>query len=366
MNIGSLCTGYGGLDMALDGTTAWVSDIDKAACTLLAYRFPDVPNLGDLTEVDWLSVEPVDIITAGYPCQPFSAAGKRQGRNDARHIWPYIGRAIRVLRPRYVFLENVAGHLSLGFGDVLADLAQIGYDAQWTSIRASDVGACHGRNRVFILASIRHPGHDAGDAEQWVEPQSATRRASEPSEVAPTNAECCRRDRRTQDSRWQQVKRTTVARDSGTTPTHTESDGRDEGWPESARLQRGSNAPVRRSGAPTNADCWGLAKREELHREPEYGHPSQRDDSFGSRSRWGDYLPAVERWEHVTRRFAPNPTTTGNTGRAVLNPQFVEWMMGLPAGWVTDVPGISRTGQLHLLGNGVVPQQARAAWAVMA
>lgn len=332
MKIGSLCTGYGGLDMALDGETVWVSDIDKHARTLLAHRFPDVPNLGDLTAVNWSDVEPVDIITAGYPCQPFSHAGKREGQNDERHIWPHIANAIRVLRPGHVFLENVSGHLSLGFGDVLADLAEAGYDTEWTSIRASDVGACHRRNRVFILAT--HP-------------------------------ERRRRDRRTQDSRRQQVKRTTSTWHSGATPTHTESDGRDEGWPESARLQRGSNAPIRRSGAPTNADCRGLAQLEELHREPEYGHPSHRDDSFGSRSRWGDYFPAVERWEQTIGRTAPEPTTTGNTGRAVLNPQFVEWMMGLPEGWVTDVPGISRTGQLHLLGNGVVPQQAAHALAIL-
>ena len=84
MNIGSLCTGYGGLDMALDGDTVWVSDIDKHAAKLLEHRFPTVPNLGDLTAVDWEAVEPVDIITAGYPCQPFSHAGKR-GQSGVRH-----------------------------------------------------------------------------------------------------------------------------------------------------------------------------------------------------------------------------------------------------------------------------------------
>ena len=81
---------------------------------------------------------------------------------------------------------------------------------------------------------------------------------------------------------------------------------------------------------------------------------------------WGDYGPAVHRWEHILGRPAPAPTAPNRTGDQRLNPAFVEWMMGLPAGWVTDVPGISRTGQLHLLGNGVVPQQAQQALAILA
>lgn len=73
---------------------------------------------------------------------------------------------------------------------------------------------------------------------------------------------------------------------------------------------------------------------------------------------WGRYEPAIRRWEHVLGRPAPAPTDD----RRRLNPRFVEWMMGLPDGWVTDVPGLTRTAQLKALGNGVVPQQARLAW----
>src|SRR3954464_8128805 len=123
MRIGSLCSGYGGLELGVQavygGTTAWVSDIDKGACKILAHRFPGVPNIGDMTAVDWAAVEPIDVLTAGYPCQPFSHAGNRKGTNDVRHLWPVVREAVRGLRPRLTVLENVAGHRSLGFDRVL-------------------------------------------------------------------------------------------------------------------------------------------------------------------------------------------------------------------------------------------------------
>src|SRR5690606_27324917 len=96
----------------------------------------------------------------GYPCQPFSVAGKRKGTSDARHLWPYIARALRVLRPRSAFFENVANHLRLGFADVLADLAALGFDAAWATVRASDVGAPHRRERLFVLAVATDPDRE--------------------------------------------------------------------------------------------------------------------------------------------------------------------------------------------------------------
>lgn len=157
MKLGSLCSGAGGLDLAVEqvfgAETAWHCEIDDAASKVLAHRWPDVPNHRDLTTTDWSAVEPVDILTGGYPCQPFSHAGKRKGTDDERHIWPDVREAIRRLRPRYTFLENVAGHRSLGFDRVLGDLAEDGLHVRWTSVRASDVGAPHRRERLFILVT---------------------------------------------------------------------------------------------------------------------------------------------------------------------------------------------------------------------
>lgn len=159
MKIGSLCTGYGGLDMAVEAYfgayTVWCAEYDKYASELIEENFGYL-NHGDISKIEWSSVEPIDILTAGYPCQPFSHAGQRKGVDDERHIWPHIKEAVRVLRPKFVILENVRGHLSLGLDRVLGDLTELGYDARWKVIRASEVGAPHQRARVFVVAYPKH------------------------------------------------------------------------------------------------------------------------------------------------------------------------------------------------------------------
>lgn len=165
--VGSLCTGYGGLDMAVaawfNAEMVWYSEVEKHSSTLLSRRFPGIPNLGDLTIADWASVPPVDILTGGYPCQPFSNAGLQQGENDERHLWPYIRSAIRVLRPKVAILENVAGHRANGFATVLRDCAEDGLDVRWTSVRASDAGAPHGRERLFFVVTDADGARCEGD-----------------------------------------------------------------------------------------------------------------------------------------------------------------------------------------------------------
>lgn len=184
LRIGSLCSGYRGLDMAVEQvlgtTTAWVSDIDPGANKILAHHWPTVPNLGDLTTARWEDVEPVDIVCGGYPCQPFSLAGKRKGTADDRHIWPSIATALRVLRPRIAFFENVAGHLRLGFDTVLADLAALGFDAEWCTVRASEAGAPHPRRRLFLLAVAQDADGAARDQRRLAAPGEAQGGRSRP------------------------------------------------------------------------------------------------------------------------------------------------------------------------------------------
>lgn len=160
LKIGSLFSGYGGLDVAvmqvLDAEVAWHCEWDDAPSKILAHHYPEVPNYRDVTQIDWETVPPVDIITGGYPCQPFSAAGRRRGANDERHLWPHVVEAVSTLAPRIAIFENVFGHLTLGFDVVVADLKALGYEVKWAVLRASDIGAPHHRARLFILAERNH------------------------------------------------------------------------------------------------------------------------------------------------------------------------------------------------------------------
>ena len=165
LTVGSLFSGIGGLELGLERagmSTIWQSEIDPFASRVLAKHWPDVPNLGDITQIDWSDVERPDLICGGYPCQPFSVAGKRKGQADERHLWPFFRDALRHLRPRWAVLENVPGHLSLGFGSVLGDLSSLGYDAEWSIVSARDVGAPHIRERVAVIARSRS---DAGQVD---------------------------------------------------------------------------------------------------------------------------------------------------------------------------------------------------------
>jgi site-specific DNA-cytosine methylase len=94
----------------------------------------------------------VDILIAGYPCQPFSSAGKRAGKEDPRHLWPWIADGIRLLQPTMCFFENVEGHISLGLSTVISDLEELGYKVSWGIFSAREVGAPHQRKRLFIMA----------------------------------------------------------------------------------------------------------------------------------------------------------------------------------------------------------------------
>ena len=163
LTVGSVFSGIGGFDLGLERAgmkVCWHSEIDPFACKVLKKHWAHVPNLGDIKQINWNNVPHVDVIAGGYPCQPFSTAGKRQGEKDDRHLWPYFLRAISELRPRYAILENVRGHLSLGFDRVLGDLTEIGYDAEWQIVSAASVGAPHRRDRIICIA---YPNDTASD-----------------------------------------------------------------------------------------------------------------------------------------------------------------------------------------------------------
>jgi DNA (cytosine-5)-methyltransferase 1 len=163
INCISLCSGYEGIGLGLKRIipnlrTIIYSEIEKYACEVLVKRMEEgkidiAPIWSDLkTFPSKHFLGKVDIITGGYPCQPFSAAGKRKGTEDPRHLWPYIAKIIRDCVPKWVFFENVQGHLSLGIAEVLSDLEAMGYVSESGLFSAAEVGAPHQRKRVFILA----------------------------------------------------------------------------------------------------------------------------------------------------------------------------------------------------------------------
>jgi DNA (cytosine-5)-methyltransferase 1 len=295
LHIGSLCTGYGGLDIAalavFGGTLAWCADNDKHVATILAARYPDVPNLGDLTALEWAEVPTVDILCAGFPCQDISFSGRGAGieKGVKSGIWKNIVTGIRELRPTVVVVENVAAIRSRGLGRVLGDLAKVGYNASWTSLRASDVGAAHRRERVFILA-YRPEATDILSAAY------------------------------ARGKRWER------------------------------RAASGQAQSRRASGRPIRLGDLALAGTSE---QPQ---PATRASSVGEIA-WGRYEAAIRRWEALTGRAAPYPVERGTRGQPRLAAAFSEWLMGLPKGFVTDL-GLPYSAQHRALGNGVVPQQA--------
>ena len=158
LTVGSLFSGIGGLDLGLERAgmkVIWNCEIDPYACRVLKKHWPDVPNIGNIKEVNWNDITRPDVLCGGYPCQPFSQAGQRKGEEDPRHLFPWVAEAIRHLRPRYAIMENVSGHLSMGFGTVQGLLAEIGYDSRWDCVPAAAVRAPHLRDRVFIIATPR-------------------------------------------------------------------------------------------------------------------------------------------------------------------------------------------------------------------
>lgn len=336
------------------GSLAWVADPAPGPSKVLAYRHPDVPNLGDITAVDWSAVEPVDIITGGSPCQDLSTAGRRAGMTDGTrsNLWVQMREAIHAIRPRYVVWENVRGALSasaasaveseprlLGdgprgpalraIGRVVGDLADCGYVGGWVGLRVADLGGCHGRFRVFLLARA---------ADRCRTPQ--TRGSGHPESGAGGSD-------------------LTLLR----TPTAQLAINGGSQHPDKRRA--GGHGPTLADEVehliptPSVADAAGGHERRGGTRGHELLLKGLAKE--GHLDRYGRYARAIASHERLAGRPAPSPTEPGAKGKRRLSARFVEWMMCLPDGWVTDVPGLSHSEPFALLGNGVVPPQAAAA-----
>ena len=342
LRIGPLFSGYGGLDLAVEevfsARTIWFSEINEPVARVFSHHWPDAPNLGDITTIDWNAVPAVDILCGGFPCQDVSTVGKMAGLKPGTRsgLWAHMAAAIEVLQPKWVVIENVRGLLSapairanlegddheqrnpadatldgatprgvepgpwhLGetatrplraAGAVLGDLADLRYDAQWIGLPASSIGAPHPRYRVFILAHRTLPnpvgiGRVSGRRELAAGQGTPGYHRAQSSDHRPRPPRACQ------------------------LPAH-----------------RGTRQPL----------------------EPDRA----------TLQRWGKYAGAVARWAQIVGRPAPAPALLiGGTGPRPA-PGFVEWLMGLPSGWVTDPHhGLTPNQQLAALGNGVLPAQ---------
>ncbi len=169
MKVLDLFSGIGGFSLGLERAgmeTVAFCEISPVCRHLLAHHWPNVPCFDDVTTLTGEQVGPVDVICGGFPCQDISFAGKGAGLAGERSgLWREYARLVRELRPAFVVVENVAALLGRGLGDVLGDLASLGYDAWWDCIPASAVGAPHRRDRLWIVAYARGQQHEGfGDA----------------------------------------------------------------------------------------------------------------------------------------------------------------------------------------------------------
>jgi len=391
MRIGSICSGYGGLDTAVaeifGAEVAWFFEYDKAPSKILAHHWPEIPNYGDVTTADWAAIEQVEIICGGTPCQDLSGAGKRAGMTEGTrsNLWVAMREAIAIQQPRFVVWENVRGAYSasassevesepglLGgtpggylraLGRVVGDLASLGYDSKWVGVRAADVGAPHGRYRVFLVAE--HTGHGSGGTELWDErePNYGVGQSGQ----SPANTESDRRAR----ARAPRYRRagsensgggTSVADPGSDEPERRGISGNVGGPSSSGESDREQRQRIRHTTSDSSTEA---TPNPDHPGRREYGggitvQPEQPSVEHSGADTWGDYRPAIERWETVLGRTAPPPTLPdGKNGNHRLNSAFVEWMMGLPEGHVTNSEiGLTRNEQLKALGNGVVPAQA--------
>jgi len=363
--LASFCSGFGGLEAAVHavfgGEVVFHADPDEGASKILAHHWPKIPNLGDITALDWDQVAaehgPVDLAAMGFPCTDVSLAGPRTGIQPGNRsgLWLHCAAGIQALNPRFVVIENVRGlcsspaHSDLepcpwcvgdrddepvlrAFGAVLGDLADFGFDAEWIGLPASDpaVGSCHERWREFILAW--RPG------------------ALEDADLQP------RQERRAPAPGQAEIR-----------GTRAEPGGRG-GVPAAAEAEAEAGAGLTLLPTPAARD-WKSGASNIMDRNsrplnevavnwlPPGGDRAARGGDWVA-TNGTDYGPAIRRWEAATGHLAPEPTEPGDgASNRRLNPAFSEWMLGLTPGHVTGVPGLDRNGQLRAIGNGVVWQQ---------
>ena len=326
----SLCSGYGGIERGLDlagveHRVAAFVEVEAFCAANLVNKMESgqLPPAPIYTNLKTLPVEPfrgrVDILTAGYPCQPFSAAGKRAGKEDPRHLWPYIVDIIKSVRPFRVFFENVEGHISLGLREVLNDLEGLNYSTAWGIFSAAEVSVCeeypkgvHRRKRVFIMA-------DSNDGQ---------------CELAE-----------------QEIPAGGIAVSNGSADLGHSQNNRCEGWSENIKREGSEN----------------IGEQSESNLRGEFERSSQAlADSGSKRFSGGKFIRHNIKTNSRRQKSAYGPTAEcGDDCRAAFQREQEEsWPAESRILRVVDGCA-NRVDRIRLLGNGVVPATAAKAWRVL-
>ena len=378
--LGALCAGYGGIELGLEkilkAETTWVSDFEQVPKKILERRFQGsdglpIPNYGDLTLIE--NPVPVDIVTAGFPCQPVSISGKREGINDHRWLIEDVCRIAKESKAKWLILENVRGIFTANGGHALQRvwdaLIKNGFTRfEWGLFRASDTLAPHQRERWFCLATntfsefLDHPNQigpedvalpdqhryfaesedwikangviaDSLDVIQWLEKTPNPDLFSEGTlnllDKWPTDGSCSGTGLLLDQTHLRHGNNDTKGFRTLPTPT--------------AREYKDAGPNVNFPRIASKRGLTGVIM-----------HELCMNNAF---SGWEKYGIAIQEWRNTLGRPAPHPLENKKFG--YLSPKFVEWMMGLPENWVTgDDIGLHRTEALRALGNGVVPHQA--------
>ena len=299
-----LFSGIGGFSLGLESAglveTVAFCDFDKYCQQVLNKNFPNVPVYGDVKELnhDKLradGINQIDIITGGYPCQPFSVAGRKKGEQDPRHVWPEMFRLIKELRPTWVIGENVGGHIKLGLDTVLENLESEGYSARTFSISASSVGANHKRERVWIV------GYSTNNRRNESTSDSQTRRAFGQSE----------------EGGMRQLERTSDVENSRRSIGREQSPRNSEGiglWSfETSEWSTDTNQITRSSeGAETMADTnckRGCCGKTGCKNAEDVGQSSRGEETLG----WWDVEPDVGRVAHGVSKRVDRLKCLGNS-----------------------------------------------------
>ena len=375
----SLYTGGGGLDLGFRLANP------EAKCVLYVEReLPAAALVVDHIEAGLMDAAPVwsdtgtldcrpfadkvDWIIGGFPCQPFSVAGNRKGTDDERWLWEHIRRLAVEIRPRFLWLENTPGVLVRdGIGTVLGELSEIGYDAEWMCVRASDVGAPHRRERVFIMAHSK--SERPGETGEYIE-RPSTRATSDRTALANSSSPGLQRGllgRGTNEERR--------AESDGRTSTSNEpmgnarSEGREGSYNDGETSDRIQQKPSeRRSELASPVSKRGRG----WHTGGEYAeHAFPPGPGAGAEwrdviSRRPDLAPAVENTGQVRSRGGDDEDggdstlQAGRSGRQQETPEPA--VRGVADGLAR---GLARSTQLRILGNGVVPQQAALAFQIL-